>query len=76
MGQALANWIEIKIKLNCFEIAHAQNLKKFTSDGSRSTLSVLFEQPMHVKTDVFHKVSTVHSGNEFSYFGQEEMNKV
>lgn len=31
---------------------------------------------MHAKTDVFHKASTIHNGNEFSYLGQEEMNKV
>ncbi|KAK6304504.1 hypothetical protein J4Q44_G00250900 [Coregonus suidteri] len=66
----------VKIELKRQRVTLAQNLTKFVSDGSSSTFSVWFENPVQVEQDVFYTVSAVLDGNELSYFGQEGMTEV
>lgn len=66
----------VKIELKRLGVVLAQNLTKFTSDGSSNTFSVWFEHPVQVEQDTFYNVSAILDGNELSYFGQEGMTEV
>ncbi|XP_060610386.2 BTB/POZ domain-containing protein 6 isoform X1 [Anolis sagrei] len=66
----------VKIELKRLGAVLAQNLTKFTSDGSSNTFSVWFEHPVQVEQDTFYNVSAILDGNELSYFGQEGMTEV
>ncbi|XP_070798447.1 BTB/POZ domain-containing protein 6 isoform X2 [Pituophis catenifer annectens] len=66
----------VKIELKRLGTVLAQNLTKFTSDGSSNTFSVWFEHPVQVEQDTFYNVSAILDGNELSYFGQEGMTEV
>ncbi|KAM9293929.1 BTB/POZ domain-containing protein 6 [Gastrophryne carolinensis] len=66
----------VRIELKRHGGVVAQNLTKFTSDGSSATFSVWFEHPVQVEPDAFYTVSAVLDGNELSYFGQEGMTEV
>lgn len=66
----------VKIELKRLGVVLAQNLTRFVSDGSSSTFSVWFEQPVQVEQDTFYTASAVLDGSELSYFGQEGMTEV
>ena len=50
--------------------------RKFISDGSSSTFTVLFDQPVQVEPDRFYTASVVLDGGELSYFGQEGLTEI
>uniref|UniRef100_A0AAY4B842 BTB domain-containing protein n=1 Tax=Denticeps clupeoides TaxID=299321 RepID=A0AAY4B842_9TELE len=66
----------VRIELKRQGAVLAQNLAKFTSDGSSATFPVWFEHPVQVESDTFYTVSAVLDGTELSYFGQEGMTEV
>lgn len=65
-----------RIELKRQGVAMAQRLIKYFSDGSSSTFSVFFDNPVQIEPDTFYTASVVLDGNELSYFGQEGMTEV
>ncbi|XP_064621360.1 BTB/POZ domain-containing protein 6-B-like [Lineus longissimus] len=62
---------QVKIELKRNGAILGQRHTKFFSDGSSSTFSVLFENPVQVEPDIYYTASAILDGAELSYFGQE-----
>lgn len=54
----------------------AEQCSKFYTDGSSSTFTVFFDQPVQIEPDQYYTASVVLDGAELSYFGQEGMTEV
>ena len=67
---------QVKIELKRNGVILGKNYSKFFSDGSSSTFSVTFDNPIQVEPDTFYTASAILDGGELSYFGQEGLAEV
>lgn len=67
---------QVKIELKRNGVVLGQSFKKFSSDGSSNTFSVVFDIPIKVEPDCYYTASAELDGTELSYFGQEGMAEI